>query len=223
MKTLLLNVLAAASLLLPGARLYALDSTYNEKGVELVFANDDPGLDARLKERMAQTFFAVYPQMADAFNKEAPRKVRFAVETHYNGVAATSGDTIHFSANYLRQHPLDIDVITHEAMHVVQQYRRNAPGWLTEGIADYARYKYGVDNAGGGWSLPDYQASQHYDNSYRITARFLAWLEKNGQPGIVAKLDQVLRAGTYTPDTWTQLTGKSVETLWQDYGSHPTL
>ncbi len=48
-------------------------------------------------------------------------------------------------------------------MHIVQNYGRSTrPGWLTEGIADYVRYKYGVDNVGSKWALPDYKAGQSY-------------------------------------------------------------
>ena len=48
---------------------------------------------------------------------------------------------------------------------------------LTEGLADYARYKYGVNNAAAGWSLPNYASGQSYTNAYAVTARFLVWLE----------------------------------------------
>ena len=50
-------------------------------------------------------------------------------------------------------------MITHEGMHVVQQYLQS-PGWITEGIADYARAKFGVNNAARGWTMPEYDAKQ---------------------------------------------------------------
>jgi len=70
--------------------------------------------------------------------------------------------------------------------------------------------------------LPDYKASQHYTNAYRVTTRFLVWLEKN-HTGIVDSLDKTARAGEYTPQLWTKLTGKTVDDLWQDYSQHPEL
>jgi hypothetical protein len=86
----------------------------------------------------------------------------------------------------MQKHPEDLDVVTHEVMHIVQNYDRSTlPGWLTEGIADYVRYKYGVDNAGSKWALPYYKAGQSYKNSYRITARFLNRLENNRHSRIV--------------------------------------
>ena len=219
-----LSVLLGGALLMAGASLSAKDTaTFHEKGYDLTFNNDDPGLDPKLKARMVQTFFIVYPEEARDFNPGAAKSVTFSIEPSYHGVAATGGSAIHFSADYLRQHPQDIDVITHETMHVVQAYKGGVPGWLTEGIADYARYKYGVDNAGGDWSLPDYQAGQKYTDAYRVTARFLAWLEKHKKAGIVKTLDAALRGGTYTPDTWKQAAGKSLDDLWQEYTVNPAL
>ncbi len=198
-------------------------STYNQAGYQLVFDNDDSTFDPAETQRMVHTFFTIYPQLVAAFNKDAPREVRISVEIRYKGVAATNKDTIHISSAWFHHKPEDINVITHEATHVVQQYPHYDPVWLVEGIADYARYKFGVNNSKAGWSLPDYKPTQNFDNSYRITARFLAWLDKHVQSGIVQKLDIAMRSDTYTPDTWRQLTGKTVQQLWQDYAANPTL
>lgn len=198
-------------------------TTYNENGYQLRFDNDNPSFDPNEKKRLVETFFTVYPKLVAAFNPEAPKNVRISVETRYKGVAATSNSTIHMSAIYMDRHPADIDVITHEATHVVQQYKQYDPIWLVEGIADYARYKFGVDNADAGWSLPPYSSNQKYTDSYRVTARFLAWLEVHVAPGIVQKLDSALRASQYTPETWQQITGKSLDQLWQDYSKNPAL
>ena len=198
-------------------------STYNQNGIQLVVTNDSPGFDPREKERLAQTFFAVYPQMMAEFNRQAPKAVKLSIETRYHGVAATGANGIHVNPDWFRRNPEDLDVMTHEGMHVVQQYTRGGPGWLTEGIADYARYKFGVNNRAAAWTLPDYRAGQSYTDAYRVTARFLAWLEKHVKPGLVVALDQAMRAGTYTPEVWKQQTGKDVDALWQDYTRSPTL
>jgi len=59
-------------------------------------------------------------------------------------------------------------------MHIVQDYGQSTgPGWLTEGIADYARYKFGVNNPAAKWALPAYKSTQKYTDAYRVTARFL--------------------------------------------------
>ena len=118
----------------------------------------------------------------------------------------------------------DLDVITHEVMHIVQSYPPNSgPGWLTEGIADYVRFKYGVDNKGAGWSLPDYKPENSYKNSYRITARFLYWLTKKYDKNIVQKLDKNMRNKTYSEDLWNQYTGKSLDALWAEYSESPQI
>ena len=198
-------------------------SNYDRQGVHLTFTDDSAGFDPREKERLVNTFYAVYPRMAAAFNRNAPREVKIALETRYKGVAATEGHTIHCNPAWFREHPEDLDVITHEGMHVVQQYRQWDPGWVTEGIADYARAKFGVNNVAGGWTMPEYDSRQSYQNAYRVTARFFVWLEKHVKPGIVVALDQSMREGRYAPEFWTQQTGKNVDELWQNYGKNPVL
>jgi hypothetical protein len=118
----------------------------------------------------------------------------------------------------MKTHPEDIDVITHEAMHIVQDYHKgNTPGWLTEGIADYVRYKYGVNNEKGGWQLPAVKSDHHYTSAYRITARFLAWVEDNYDKKIVDKMNAAAHNGTYEPGLWAQYTTKTVDQLWDVY------
>ncbi|MDR3266184.1 MAG: basic secretory family protein, partial [Tannerella sp.] len=109
-------------------------------------------------------------------------------------------------------------------MHIVQAYERTpVPGWLTEGIADYARYKYGLYNKEGGWSLTEFRPEHHYTNSYRITARFFAWLEENIDPKIIDKLDIAARDNKYHDGIWEEITGKSVDELWTEYSKNPVL
>jgi hypothetical protein len=197
--------------------------SYSFAGYTLIIDNDGPALAAGLNDRMVRTFFDVYPRMARDFNPAARRTVTFSIDADYPGVAATAGGTVRFSASHLRHHPRDIDVITHEVMHIVQAYPVGHPVWLIEGIADYARYKYGVDNAGGGWLLPDYQPNQSYMDAYGVTARFLLWTEIHRHSHLVKLLDAALRSHTYSPDIWRELTGETVEKLWSMYGRHPRL
>ncbi|QCR24824.1 secretory protein [Pontibacter sp. SGAir0037] len=193
----------------------------------LVFINKDSLFHqngADIKKKMIDAFFTVYPQEAKRFNPNTARKVTFVIDPGYQGVAAASSGIIRYSPKWMLEHPGDIDVVTHEAFHIVQAYKGGAgPGWLTEGITDYVRYKYGVDNAGANWSLPELKPEHSYTNSYRITGRFLAWLEKNINAKIVDNLDSAMRSGTYTPETWVKLTGKTVDELWQVYAQNPAL
>lgn len=197
-------------------------STQKKKGYELTFISKDPNLNPTVRKNLIDTYFEVYPILVKAFNNKSTKDVLFVVDTAYKAVAEASGNRILFSAGYLKAHPTDIDVVTHETMHIVQGYGYSAgPVWLTEGIADYVRYQYGVDNVGSKWSLPAFNEKQSYQNSYRITARFFAWLEQNVKPGLVAALDQQLRAHEYTAQSWNSLTGKSVDQLWEAYAKNP--
>lgn len=198
--------------------------TYNKEGFTLVFKNNDPSFNPRIRDEMVKTFFIVYPEEVKRFNPKASKKVTFAVDTAYSGVAATSGAKVRLSAAYFHAHPKDIDVVTHEVMHIVQSYPQYKPVWLVEGIADYVRYIYGVNNAAGGWSLPGYSPSQSYTDSYRVTARFLVWLQNHVNDKIVDKLDASLRSGKYYKvNMWKAITGKTLDELWAEYGENPSL
>jgi len=183
----------------------------------VILTRNIAGFDTALERRLAETFFQVYPEEMQRFNPHSAREVTLFIDSAYHGVAGTLNDTIHFDPAYLRKFPADIDVVTHEAMHVVQAYPEGSEGWLTEGIADYARYKYGVDNAAAGWALPRFTVDQKYTDGYRTAARFLVWLEKHISPTIVDKLDELLREGAYTPSMWQRLYGRSLDGLWQEY------
>ncbi|WP_374163529.1 basic secretory protein-like protein [Arcticibacter sp. MXS-1] len=195
-----------------------------QKGYTLHFTSNDPALNADVKARMIRTFFEVYPRLAKEYNTKTLKEVTFLVDTAYKGVAATSDGRVVYSSHWLRIHPEDIDVVTHEVMHIVQDYGdTNGPGWLTEGIADYVRFKFGVDNQGAGWALPPYKEGQSYRNSYRITARFLHWLETKGHKGIVRKMDAHMRAHTYSDELWAKYTGKDLDGLWSQYVANPDI
>jgi hypothetical protein len=199
-------------------------ATYRQKGLTLTFTNNDATLDSTLQMKLVKAFFEVYPKLAKSYNKQTLRTVAFVIDTAYQGVAATDNGRVVFSPKWFHLHPQDIDVVTHEVMHIVQDYKGSVgPGWLTEGIADYARYRYGINNRAAKWALPPYKAGQNYTNSYRITARFLVWVEEKYKKGIVKEMDKQLRGHTYTADIWQQQTGKSLDELWNLYAAHPEL
>lgn len=198
--------------------------TIKKDGYQLVFISKAPGFDTTVKQNLIDTYFKVYPVLVDSFNPSTTKEVLFVVDTAYKGVAEASGNRILFSAGYMKDHPTDIDIVTHEGMHLVQGYAYSAgPGWLTEGIADYIRYKYGVDNIGSKWALPEFNKKQSYKDAYRVTARFFEWLEQNVKAGLITTIDQELRAHTYTEESWKKLTGKNIDELWADYAKSPAL
>jgi len=198
--------------------------SFKKKGNTLTFITQDNTFSPAVKARLIETFFKVYPELKAQFNPNASKEVTFVIDTAYKGVAATSGTVVSFSPVWFQKHPGDVDVVTHEVMHIVQAYGENAGPWyITEGIADYVRYVYGVDNAGAKWTLPNYKEGQKYENGYRVTARFFAWMEKHGYAGIVKKIDKSMRDHTYTDETWKAQTHKTLNELWSSYISDPTL
>jgi hypothetical protein len=197
---------------------------FNHKGYQLTFINQDATLDTALQTRMVNTFFTVYPELAKAYNKHTLKNVTMVIDTSYKGVAETANGKVTISSAWMHKRPEDIDVITHEVMHIVQDYGENAgPGWLTEGIADYVRNKFGINNVAAKWSLTPYKAGQSYENACRVTARFLVWIEEKVKPGIVKTLDKQMRKHTFTDNSWKQLTGKTVDELWAQYIANPEI
>lgn len=224
MKNMMVKLSAIVACIAFALQVNAQSEIIKEGDYTLDFSSQDPAFSKETKAAMIKTFFEVYPRLASKYNPQTSKYVTFRIDTAYNGVAATSNDRVVYSAKYMRNRPKDIDVVTHEVMHIVQAYGRGAgPGWLTEGIADYVRYTYGVDNAGAKWALPEYAADHHYTKSYRITARFLVWLDKHVREGIVTELDAALRSHTYTADIWKQLTNKTLDELWDTYSKSPVL
>lgn len=203
---------------------YVAKDSVTRQGYTLVFISRDSTFSPVTKQRMTDTFFAVYPREAKRFNPRTLKKITFVVDPAYDGVAATGNGVATYNPAWLMKHPEDLDVVTHEVMHVVQAYPDGScPGWLTEGIADYVRYAYGVNNVRGDWKLPDYKAGLNYTNSYRIMARFLVWLEQHGHPKIVTALDAAARTRTYSPEIWRRQTGKTLDNLWAAYAANPTV
>jgi len=199
------------------------DTIKKEKNT-LVFINQSKDFSSEVKDRLIEVFFKVYPKEVKTYNKSAMTEVIFLVDPGYEGVAAASGNIIRFNPEWFKKNPGDVDVVTHEVMHLVQSYPGEAgPGWITEGIADYVRLTMGVDNEGANWKVPEYTAKQSYTDAYRVTARFFYWLEKNKDKGLVKKLDHAMRSKTYTDDFWVKNTGKTVDQLWEEYSKKPAI
>ena len=220
MKTLLLSLCIAFSV-----SAFAQTPEVTKKGgYTLTFTNNDPNLDPAVKEKLISTFFKVYPELAKEYNKKTTKEVFMMVDTSYAGVAETDNAHVRISSKWMHKKPEDIDVVTHEVMHIVQDYgQSNGPGWLTEGIADYARNQFGVNNAAAKWSLGDYKAGTNYDNAYRVTARFLLWIENHHKKGLVKLLDKQMREHTYVDTVWKDQTGKTLDELWAEYTANPAL
>jgi len=192
-------------------------------GLTLHFINKSTTITLSYKAKMIETFFTNYPKLLKDFNPNAQKSLYFIIDPTYDGVAYAIGKVVVYSFGYMKNNPKDIDVVTHEIMHHVQGYSGGAPGWLTEGIADYVRYAYGLDNAGANWSLPNFRSEHNYTDAYRVTARFLAWIEKHVKPGFVQATDKAIREKNYTKAFWAAQTGKDVDALWAQYAADPSL
>jgi hypothetical protein len=160
-----------------------------------------------------------HPKIADILKSDnfmPPTEIKLVIKKDLEGVAYTSGATITIAAAWIKKHPDDYGIVVHELTHVVQDYRRENPnaGWLVEGIADYVRYfKYEPDTKLGRIN-PD-KAS--YKDGYGTAARFLAWIEKTHDKGIIGKLNVALRKGEYKEDVFKEATTKSLKELWADF------
>ncbi|XP_006661891.1 uncharacterized protein LOC102706684 [Oryza brachyantha] len=143
--------------------------------------------------------------------------VTLAVED-IGGVAFTSANGIHLSAQYVGGYSGDVraevtGVLYHEATHVWQwDGRGGANGGLIEGIADFVRLRAGY--APSHWVRPG--QGDRWDQGYDVTARFLDYCDSSVVQGFVAQLNAKMKDG-YSDDFFVQISGKTVDQLWQDY------
>ncbi|KQN38446.1 hypothetical protein ASE92_03150 [Pedobacter sp. Leaf41] len=183
----------------------------------LEFIDNSTFITEELAQKLANTFFEVYPKMVKAFNPDATKTVILSIDTNYKKVAISGKGKILIGANWLSQHQEDTDLVTHELMHIVQDFKAMGPEWLLEGLADCGRFQYGLNNVAADWSLPSVDPRQHYRMGYRVTARFLLWVDKYQRPNTIAQLNTQLKNNTYTSESWKQITGKNVDELWALY------
>ena len=116
------------------------------------------------------------------------------------------------SADWVTAHPEDKGVVIHELTHLLQDYPEPAkdfskPKWLVEGIADWIRF-FNFEKP---VNIPAPTAGCHL-NGYREAANFLDWANKR-YPGLIRSLHKQLKGGTYSDNSFQELTGKSLEKL----------
>ncbi|MGO1650693.1 MAG: basic secretory protein-like protein [Sphingobacterium sp.] len=195
----------------------------SQDGLTLIFVNHSDNTDLAYQERLTHTFFTVYPQLLEEYNPDALKRVYFIVDPTYQGVAYSFGDVILYSYDYMEGHPEDGDVVVHETMHKIQaDYQGTVPGWLKEGMADFARHRFGIDDPDP-WSLPDFAPDHRYDGSYGITARYLLWIETHKREHFVKELNAALLKGMDYQDFWVQSLGATIQEVWSEYALNPNL
>lgn len=166
-------------------------------------------------------FKRFYWQMAQAFSPlTAPKQVFIQFKKHDKyPIAYASGNTIYINPDWAKKNLHDEGMLVHELFHVVDAYPNGAaPGWVREGMADYARSRYSVLDW---WKYPAVTSSQSYTKSYGVTARFFAWLNHIKKPGSVMKIHQKIQQNQYSDQLFKEYTGQSLEQLWAEYQKNP--
>lgn len=197
-------------------------NTFSHNELNLIFEIKSGSLAEQMKKELVENFFVVYPKLMADFNPNAPKTVYFEIKSGIDYPAYASGSRATYKSEWLRDHPEDRDISTHEMMHLIQAYNHsNIPWWITEGIADYVRDKYGLSNAG--WNLQPYKPEHNYDGGYGITGSFLKWIELKVKKDFVKYLNNECRDGRYADAVWKKYTGKTVQELWNQYKANPAL
>jgi hypothetical protein len=185
--------------------------------VEYTLVVDDaPELKA-WGEKVIRVCERAYQWMGDELASpgyKPPTAVTMTLRSSYKGVAAAGGGRITGSVAYFKKNPKDIGAMVHESVHIQQRYKgRGNPGWLVEGVADYIRFfKYEPGKIG------DFNPLRaKYNGSYRITARFLAFVTDKYDKELVKKLNRAMREGTYSADLWKKITGRTVQELDEEW------
>lgn len=182
----------------------------------VVDAADAPEMEewARKTAKVCERAYSMINRELASEGFKPPRLIRMRLSKMYRGVAATSGDRIVGSVAYFDRHRDDVGAMVHETVHVVQAYRRGKnPGWLVEGVADYVRFFKYEPGKLGRINL----RTAHYNNSYRVSAAFLAYLVDKYDKDIVRKLNAAMREGRYDDNMIHTLTGKFLSELDDDW------
>lgn len=141
----------------------------------------------------------------------------------FDGVAYTQswngGKKITLSSSYLRKVSSNrryaeiSGVVLHEMTHALQYNGSGqTPSWLIEGIADCCRKKsFDPSQYPSGWG-PQFQSPTV---GYAGTAYFLDWIDKTF-PNFLRRLNLGMRYN-YSENIFSDITGKSMNTLWSDY------
>lgn len=187
-------------------------------------------LNPETVELLIDTFNKVYLGICDFFNNGEIRNVVFEPDPKFTGIGVlvefdddtriiTANNTIKFSPHdKVFEKEWDIDWITHELVHVAQNYGLEYPMWANEGLADYGREKFGLYNKKVGWKIwRELSNKRTYKVGYAITAGFFIWIEKNIDATFSKDLNDTIKLGKYDDNYFIEKTGKTVDELWQMY------
>jgi hypothetical protein len=162
-----------------------------------------------------QELYTTYgPTIAELLGVDRPPTIRIHVAREGAGAAWTSGTDVYLSSRWFAAHPDDAGGCLHEFAHAIMRAPTYdaSTAWLIEGIADYVRDVLGHSAS---WTLPHYGPGEA-TAGYQTTAHFLMWLESTA-PGAVRALARRLVDGTYTEDTFVEVTGRSLDACVVEY------
>ena len=158
------------------------------------------------------------PRISNLLSSEGfvpPAAISLGVKKADEGIGGTSGTNIALHSGWLIKHTDYLGMVIHELTHVIQRYPKPEPGWITEGIADYIRWAI-YEGKPPAW-FPAPHTTNDLTRGYRMTAGFLLWMETGPCPGIVRRLNRMMREQNYTERVFTECSGKSLRALQEDY------
>ena len=161
-----------------------------------------------------------YPKFVEMFPSDGWKpfkKLTFRYEEGIDCPAYTVKSEVTLNPKWIKENPGDVGCAVHELFHVIQGggYCKS-PGWLTEGIADYARW-YLFEPESHGCDMDVTASKVRYNDAYRVSANFLNFVESR-HPGVVKGLNALCRQGKYVEaDFWTNRTGKTVFELEDEW------
>ena len=187
----------------PGKVGHATGKVWDGKGA--VSWSQAPGI---VTERLIHAFNVRWKDICDWIGFGIVTRVEYVLDSE--GIAWASGRRSGLCVTWVTDHPWDIDCMTHELIHNTQLYA-NVPIWLLEGMADYARDKFGLFNQEAGRMLapagreaktpstdPNSPFVSGYVAGYNRTATFYQWIAANYNPNFVQELNYSLKASIVT-------------------------
>lgn len=190
----------------------------NDASSYLTLIDENNLLEESVKNNIIKVFNEVYFNVFDYYNDGEYVNVTIEVTEIYSNPAYTVGHTICIDYTYLNNNPEDYDVITHELIHVAQYNIQSAiPIWLIEGMADYGRYKFGINNEAANWQFEAPNYAQYFTDAYKTTAAFLVWIEKEYPSFTVKNMNKIMKEGKYSNNYIKEVVGYSFDDLWIQY------
>ena len=162
-----------------------------------------------------------YPKFDKLLETEGfvPPKELTVIFRKMDGVAFSTGTQIVISADWIKRQPGDFGMVAHELVHNIQRYPGGrgpggAPGWVTEGIADYIRHVYFEPEVP---MRPINPERDTYTSSYQITAAFFMYIVATYDKDFITKLNAHARQRTYSDDVFEKYTGKKLDELHAEH------